>query len=188
LDLKEDNVFKMETIFGGIRKEVVEYGEVLKMCMPHIVGSAVWKKNVDKARLSDFVSVSDETFMLLVLDNNMERWDAVCELNRRGLLRKVATTEEEKKELKLLEGKAKLTKYTSYVSKGGRVCYRNYGRLGKLRYKELREIILEKRRDKGNDFEEKFMEAMKKDEEESEEEEVEKEDDEDSVKLSDDEE
>jgi hypothetical protein len=44
--------------------------------MPCVVGKKIWGKRRLKEPLSDIVTCSDETFVLLVLDNNYTRWIA----------------------------------------------------------------------------------------------------------------
>jgi hypothetical protein len=42
--------------------------------LPCVVGKKAWGKQNPKEPLSDIVTCSDETFVLLVLDNNYVRW------------------------------------------------------------------------------------------------------------------
>jgi hypothetical protein len=39
-----------------------------------VVGSSVWNKRYFKEMLSDFVTISDETFLILTIENNYQRW------------------------------------------------------------------------------------------------------------------
>jgi hypothetical protein len=55
------------------------YGEFLKIFGPGTIGTANWKNNHQTCLLSEFVNVSDEAFLLLVLENNMEYWRTLAE-------------------------------------------------------------------------------------------------------------
>jgi hypothetical protein len=72
---KGQTFFKLED-FIGLSPGGSPYAWVCAELLPCVVGWKAWNKKKQKERLSEIATCSDETFMLLTLENNYARWMA----------------------------------------------------------------------------------------------------------------
>ena len=97
----------------------------LNTCVKEVVGKMKWKENICTVNYSQFVHPTDESFALLVLDNNLERY------------------------FDMIERKDKRTdanpKYTTATKKGKKNFNKGWSDEGKLKFQEYTKFVLEKR-------------------------------------------
>jgi hypothetical protein len=55
------------------------------LCLKQIARTAVWRQNYRKETISDAVTISDEPFAFLVLDNNREYWKLCYQLGEHNI-------------------------------------------------------------------------------------------------------
>ena len=66
-------MFEMTDILT-LRSGVDTYGWFVSQFLPAVVGSRCWNANYRKNTISSFVTVSDEAFALVNMENNYARW------------------------------------------------------------------------------------------------------------------
>ena len=110
-----------------------------------VVGKKIWKCNICRnASITDFVSVSDEAFGLLVLENGWEKWKQIHQ-------EKIQHAEEKKK-IK--------ARYTN-AEREGNSSFDGWKSVGLKRYNDLcLEVIKDRRSGEGVYFDEKYCEAL----------------------------
>lgn len=146
------------------------------MCLkliPFVVGYKLWIKQCYKGTLSEFATCSDETFVLLTLENNYDRWKDEAEWI-------IANKE---KEVKDQTKKAfASSKYTNSGTKANGKCrhFQGWSRVGYVRFNELYQLVLADRTTGRRDnFEKEMLATLRskvtnaKEQDESEGEEVE---------------
>jgi hypothetical protein len=57
-----------------LRKDYDSYSKFCQLVLSIVVGRNIWKTTVGKCKISDFVTVSDEAFALLLIDNSWHVW------------------------------------------------------------------------------------------------------------------
>ena len=67
------DMFEMTDILT-LRSGVDTYGWFVSQFLPAVVGSRCWNANYRKNTISSFVTVSDEAFALVNMENNYARW------------------------------------------------------------------------------------------------------------------
>ena len=116
-----------ENKFEEILKQKTLHLYFLKKCVVIVTGKRRWKENAGNEDYDTFVHTSDESFAMLVLENNISRYNDMV--------------------------KHKTTKpnilcsprYTTVTRKGQKTMSRGWSDVGKLRYKKLTEMIIEMR-------------------------------------------
>ena len=76
---KNDNNGKLAEELLPATKDEGEYGSLFKLfamtlCAPNVVGQTVWRKRKSHELYSEIVTMADESFALLVLENNFDTW------------------------------------------------------------------------------------------------------------------
>ncbi len=76
---KEENNGKLAEELLPANKEEGEYGTLFRLfatnlCAPNVVGQTVWRKRKAHELYSDIVTMADESFAFLVLENNFDAW------------------------------------------------------------------------------------------------------------------
>ena len=74
-NLSLDNILKLRTDSTGLYSAIIEY------FISPVIGKIFYKENRCERLLSDFVSVSDEAFALLIFENNHATW---CDMIRQN--------------------------------------------------------------------------------------------------------
>ncbi len=100
-----------------MRSDVVSYAKFSEVVLSCVVGKTSWKMNSGTRKLSEFVTVSDEAFGLLLMFNSWEVWKMMSENAKEGKPIGKAKRESNSQQG---QGGLLLTKYTSngaYVKK-----------------------------------------------------------------------
>jgi hypothetical protein len=134
------------------------YHWVCSKLMKAVVGSSIWNRRYYKEILSEFATVSDESFVVLTIENNYERW--VDEAKHR--VKRIEEDYDEEDET-WREGLAP-AKFTNSgeSSSNGRGTNRRCGgwsTAGYLRFNELHGLVKEDRKRRAN-FELKLKEQF----------------------------
>ena len=119
--LQAINNNKVNTIYSN--KQL--YYFFLSKCVREVVGKMQWKENICCNNYSQFVHPTDESFALLVLDNNMERYFDM-------IARKEKQTDKE-------------PKYTTATKKGKKTFIKGWSDEGKLKFQEYTKFVMQQR-------------------------------------------
>lgn len=125
------------------------YHWVCKKMMKAVVGSSVWNKRFFRELLSDFTTESDESFVVLTIENNYQRW--VGEAAYR-VQHPYGVDDEEDDQWKANLAPAKYTN-SGASSSNGRGSNRRCGgwsKAGYLRFNELHGLVKEDRKRRAN--------------------------------------
>jgi hypothetical protein len=120
------------------------YTLFFEMFILHVVGAPVFRNKVTVALVSNFVTISDEAFALLVLENCEERWK---------LMRETTATKCKK-----------ANKYTdggTSVKSGKSKTFSGWSNKGLNRFNALFMMVKNDRERRDNGFEGRFLERMK---------------------------
>ena len=123
-----------------------------------VIGADNWKMNCFRKPLSDFVTNSDEGFMLLILENNYDRW---MEEARRVAERKGREEEEEDGEEQdsLPEALYTNSGNSKVEGKGSSRRFQGWSRKGYVRFNRMHELVRYDRARRA-DFEAQLRKAM----------------------------
>ena len=123
-----------------------------------VVGADNWKLNCFRRPLSDFVTNSDEGFLLLILENNYNRW---VEEARRAAERKGTDEDEENNEEQdsLPEALYTNSGNSKAEGKGSSRRFQGWSREGYIRFNRMHELVRYDRARRA-EFEEEVKRAM----------------------------
>ena len=117
----EDN--KVEDIFNNRGL----YYYFLKTCVREVVGKTKWKENCFVSDYTKIVHPTDESFALLVLDNNVARYkDMISKRCKKSEVN---------------------PRYTMVTKKGQKIYNRGWSDAGKLKFQEYTKLVMSKRND-----------------------------------------
>ena len=135
-----------ETIRTNCTEEEFEISA--KMFLQVMLPSAIWRRNYSNVKLSSFVSIADESFAYLCLENNVEEWIEVVE-----------GKEKDNPDRK----KGDKTKWTGPKSgKNVKGRKRGWSLEGRKRYNKLFLAVIEARKTKeSSDFENNLLQKWK---------------------------
>jgi hypothetical protein len=147
---KKEGVPKMADILK-LSKNADVYGWIVSRWMRCVVGNAQWNKRYYREPLSDVATGSDEAFLLIIVENNYERWMAEV---REMMEDKKSTEDEEEKDAKW---RAKLppAKFTNSgtstkTGKASSKRFQGWSKEGYLRFNELHSQVKEDRKQRAN--------------------------------------
>lgn len=78
------HVIDISTCVDQLRMNPDAYEAMWLVFGPTVNGTNKWKGNVTSIPMSSMLTVSDEAFLLVVLDNYIERWDAMIARSNAG--------------------------------------------------------------------------------------------------------
>jgi hypothetical protein len=151
---KGEHFYKMHE-FGRMSKGGKAYEWLCTKLIPCVVGSKVWNKKKNKETLSDIATASDESFVLLTLENNFERWtsEALWVLNN-------DTKEPDECDPKDFPA-SKYTNSGTSKRNGRSKRLQGWAREGYLRFNELHTLVSNDRLGRAN-FENELLEYWRK--------------------------
>lgn len=76
----------------SMRSKPNDYESLWLVFGPTVIGTSEWRDHADKCAMTVLLSVSDEAFLLLVLDNYHSRWDAMVTRANDGYTMVCSTT------------------------------------------------------------------------------------------------
>jgi hypothetical protein len=134
------------------------YYWVMTKMMKAVVGSSVWNKRYFKELVSEFATDSDESFLVVVIENNYKRWLEEAEHKvKHTIVDDNDDDDDEAWREKLSKAKFTNSGSSSSTGNGSNKRCGGWSRVGYLRFNELHVLIKDDRKRRAN-----FELALKK--------------------------